>query len=592
MTDFDGANEGRVIVITDCGSTTTKAILIEKTNGVYRQVCRGESPTTVEAPVEDVTVGVKRALKDLTAISGRQLIDEKNNIIRPARGKVGCDWYISTSSAGGGLQMAVLGLVKNISASSALKAALGAGAIVTESIAIDDEKDTLDQVARLRRLRPDMVLLAGGTDGGQTTGVVELAELLALAEPQPRFGDRFQLPVVYAGNRDVRDEIGQILSKTAKVIHTENVRPTVEAETLTFARDRIHSLFLEHVMQQAPGFSKLLALCDTDVMPTPSAVGKMLQLLGEKQGINALCVDIGGATTDVFSVMHGQFNRTVSANLGMSYSAAFVLKECGLENIMRWLPVEMDEGELLNQVMNKTVRPTTIPDTEEALMVEQALAREALRMSLAQHTAFAHDLKGAVTERNIDGGFSSGQAAKWRMANVNLLIGSGGVLSHAPSEMQTVAMLVDAFLPEGITVIAKDSVFMMPHLGVLSGMDENAALEVFFNDCVIPLVTSVAPTGRWKAGQSILSYRFVSESGQQWSGTLQWGELRMCRAPDRGVLTLTPVRHVDVGFGPGKPGTISIETSRLGILFDGRSRPLVNRDADLWQSFFEEWPNE
>jgi hypothetical protein len=324
------------------------------------------------------------------------------------------------------------------------------------------------------------------------------------------------------------------------------------------------------------------------VMPTPSAVGKMLQLLGKKQGINALCVDIGGATTDVFSVMGGEFNRTVSANLGMSYSAAFVLMECGIENIRRWLPEEMDDGELLNQVLNKTVRPTTIPDTEEALNIEHALAREALRMSLEQHMAFAHELKGAVNERNIDGGFSSGPVAKWRMADVNLLIGSGGVLSHAPCEMQTVAMLIDAFLPEGITVIAKDSVFMMPHLGVLSTMDENAALEVFFNDCVVPLVTSVVPGGGWKPGKRMMCYAFDSDGGEHWSGELDCGELELCSGADGGVLTLKPERNVDVGFGRGKSGTVRVEASRLGILFDGRSRPLAKWDTNLWQSLFRE----
>ncbi|MBN2343225.1 MAG: glutamate mutase L [Deltaproteobacteria bacterium] len=567
-------NEGKVFVITDCGSTTTKAILVEKMNGVYRQTFRGEAPTTVEAPVEDVTVGVKNALADLSALSGRLLIDDDNNIVRPAVGKDGCDMYISTSSAGGGLQMVVLGVVKNISASSALKAALGAGAIVTDCIACDDERDTLEQVERLRKLRPDMVLLAGGTEGGQVEGVVELAELLALAEPKPRFGNKFQLPVVYAGNSSVADEVARILEKSAEVIVEKNVRPTVEEETLSFARDKIHELFLAHVMKQAPGFSKLIALCDAKVMPTPSAVGKMLQLLGRKKSMNVVCVDIGGATTDVFSVVNGQFHRTVSANLGMSYSAAFVLKESGIPYIKRWIGTDISDGELLNQLLNKTIRPTTIPQTSVELAVEHALAREALRLSFAQHTAFAVGLKGGVGERNIDGGFSGGRVDEMNVGDLDWIIGSGGVLSHAPDDMQTVGMLMDSFLPVGITIIAKDSIFMMPHLGVLSEIDEDAAVEVFFNDCIIPLCVSVVPVGKWTDKKKCLSYRVEQSDGTVASGTLSWGDVVHVRNVSDGTLEVIPDSRVNVGAGMGKKVSHAFSGMKQGIVLDARGRPL------------------
>lgn len=583
----DGSNEGAVVVITDCGSTTTKAILIEKKDGVYRQTFRGEAPTTVEAPVEDVTVGVKRALSDLAALSGRALIDDQNDIIRPAHGNVGCDMYISTSSAGGGLQMVVLGVVKNISAASALKAALGAGAIVTDCIACDDERDNIEQVERLRKLRPDMVLLAGGTDGGQVVGVVELAELLAIAEPKPRFGAKFQLPVVYAGNREVTFEIKKILQKSANVIVEKNVRPSVDLEQLEFARDKIHELFLEHVMQQAPGFGKLLALCDIGVMPTPSAVGKMLLLLGKKEKINVMCVDIGGATTDVFSVVNEQFNRTVSANLGMSYSAAFVLKESGIDNIRRWMPCDISTDELLNQVMNKTVRPTTIPHTTMELQVEHALAREALRLSFVQHVQFAGGLKGAIDDRNIDGGFSKGEIDSVSAGDLNLIIGSGGVLSHAPDERQTVAMLMDAFLPTGVTTIAKDSIFMLPHLGVLSEIDEDAAIEVFSNDCIVELCTSVVPVGKVRPGGRCLKYEFSAHRRVKQKGELIWDELLLVPIECGGKLSIFPQRNVDVGGGVGKSVTVEIGFSKLGLLFDCRGRPMRNCDSSKWETLME-----
>ena len=155
----------RVILATDCGSTTTKAILIQYQNGEYRQTHRGEAPTTVEAPFEDVTRGVLNAIQEVEELSGRAILDRE--IIRtPARGLDGVDIYISTSSAGGGLQMIVTGVVQSMSAESAQRCALGAGAIVMDVLAANDGRPSYEKIERIRQLRPDMILFAGGTDGG------------------------------------------------------------------------------------------------------------------------------------------------------------------------------------------------------------------------------------------------------------------------------------------------------------------------------------------------------------------------------------------------------------------------------------------
>ncbi len=180
----------------------------------------------------------------------------------------------------------------------------------------------------------------------------------------------------------------------------------LERENLGPARDAIHDLFLEHVMAHAPGYDKLMKWTDAPIMPTPGAVGNILQTIAERQGINVVGVDIGGATTDVFSVFDGMFNRTVSANLGMSYSISNVCAEAGMPNILRWVPFDMDERELRNRVKNKMIRPTTIPQTLEALVFEQAVAREALRLAYVQHKEFATTLKGVQQQRTVGDTFS------------------------------------------------------------------------------------------------------------------------------------------------------------------------------------------
>ncbi|HIM26532.1 MAG TPA: methylaspartate mutase, partial [Candidatus Marinimicrobia bacterium] len=343
------------ILATDCGSTTTKAILIELVNGEYRLRFRGEAPTTVEAPFEDVTRGVLNAVMEVEELSNRTLLDG-DQIITPQQGDKGVDIYVSTSSAGGGLQMMVAGVVKSMSGESAERAALGAGSIVMDVLASNDGRKPHEKITRIRQLRPDMILLSGGIDGGTIKHVVELAEILKAANPQPRLGSDYKLPVIYAGNNKASDEINKTLGKQMDLTLVENIRPVLERENLNPSRDKIHDLFMDHVMQQAPGYKKLMTWTDAPIMPTPGAVGSLIEMIAAKEDITVVGVDIGGATTDIFSVFQGQFNRTVSANLGMSYSICNVLAEATLENVLRWVPFEIDEKELTNRIGNKMIR--------------------------------------------------------------------------------------------------------------------------------------------------------------------------------------------------------------------------------------------
>ncbi|RKZ00977.1 MAG: methylaspartate mutase [Candidatus Hydrothermota bacterium] len=588
------------IIATDCGSTTTKAILIEKKGEGFRLIARGEAPTTVEAPFEDVTRGVLNAFREVEELTQTKFL-EGEKLIKPHKnGREGVDIYVSTSSAGGGLQMLVAGVVKSMTAESAARAALGAGAIVMEVIASNDGRMPHERVELIRRLRPDMILLAGGVDGGTIKHVVELAELIAAADPKPRFGTGYKLPVIYAGNKDAREKIREILEEKVELYIVDNIRPVLERENLGPARDKIHELFMEHVMQHAPGYNKLMTWTDVPIMPTPGAVGFLVEKVAREFNIEVLGVDIGGATTDIFSVFQGVFNRTVSANLGMSYSISNVMVEAGIENILRWVPFKIDESDLRNRIRNKMIRPTTIPQTLEELIIEQAIAREALRLALEHHKTMAVGLKGVQQERTISEAFEqrlSGETLV-NMMTLNLVIGSGGALSHAPRRVQAALMMLDAFQPEGVTMLTVDSIFMMPHLGVLANVpkevqkaksegqeppvdDENAetcekaALEVFDRDCLIRLGTAIAPKGVGKPGKPVAKIRITKGEQVLWDGELMFGQ--MVRIPlgvgEKAHAVIEPEKGFDVGEGKGKRMETEVEGGVVGIILDGRGRP-------------------
>lgn len=587
------------ILATDCGSTTTKAILIEQRDGEYRLVCRGEAPTTVEAPFEDVTKGVLNAIGEIGDIMERKFIDG-DSILKTKRGQDGCDIYISTSSAGGGLQMMVSGVVKAMTAESAERAALGAGAIVMDTLASNDGRLPHQKIELIRKLRPDMILLSGGVDGGTTKHVVELSELLKAARPRPRLGSSYKLPVIYAGNKDAAEEVRKVLGDEVDLLTVENLRPVLERENLGPARDAIHDLFMEHVMAQAPGYKKLMSWTDAPIMPTPGAVGDIMQRVAKARNITLVGVDIGGATTDVFSVFRSKtplnppvnggrqeetvFNRTVSANLGMSYSVMNVLAEAGIENILRWVPFEIDEGDLRNRIANKMIRPTTIPQSQKELQIEQAIAREALRLAFIQHKNFATALKGVQQERTISDTFEQSASGETvvNMLELDILVGSGGVLSHAPRRSQAAHMLIDAFQPEGVTELAVDSIFMMPHLGVLAEVHEAAAIQVFEKDCLIRLGSTICPVGSGKEGKpcvTISASPSTNSGGIKGGGieeTINCGELRLIPlAPGAEVKArLKPAKGFDLGAGSGKEIEATLHGGVVGLIIDTRGRPL------------------
>lgn len=600
----------KFILATDCGSTTTKAILIEKKGDEYRLVVRGEAPTTVEAPFEDVTRGVLNAVMEVEELSGRRLLDG-DRIIKPHQEDAGVDLYVSTSSAGGGLQMMVAGVVKSMTGESAQRAALGAGSIVMDVLASNDGRLPHEKIARIRQLRPDMILLSGGVDGGTVSHVVELAEIMDAAKPRPRFGGDYKLPVIYAGNDRARDSIQETLGESSDLSVVENIRPVLEKENLKPSRDKIHDLFMEHVMAQAPGYGKLMSWTDAPIMPTPGAVGYLIEMIARREGISALGVDIGGATTDIFSVFQGVFNRTVSANLGMSYSCCNVLAEATLPNILRWVALEADEEDLTNRIANKMIRPTTIPQSLEELKIEQAIAREALRLSLIQHKSFAVGLKGIQTERTISDAFEQVGTGETLvdMMDLDLMVGSGGVLSHAPRREQAARMLIDAFQPEGITQLAVDSIFMMPQLGVLANISDpeikdsaqRAALQVFDNDCLIRLGTCVAPVGKVRRHRSLMKAVLKLPDGSKWEQEISPGDIVRVSVPFAPVeAILTPEKSVDVGGGQGDQVKVTLHGGVVGIIFDGRGRPLELPEdratriekLNVWNRAVREYPDD
>lgn len=591
------ANSIKRVLVTDCGSTTTKAVLFEQKADRWRQTFRGEAPTTVEKPVSDVTIGVLNAFKEVQDISGINILSEQSNngyLIRSSiESDDGIDLYLSTSSAGGGLQMITLGVVSDISALSAEKAALGAGAIVLKNFHFDDGIEISEKIKLIQHLKPDIILVAGGTEGGTKNHPLELLEMILQANPKPRFGESLKTPVIYCGNSDIYNDATNLLSTNFDLSLIPNIRPEINIEVLSEARDAVHDLFLHHVMSHAPGYEKLINMTPEPILPTPSAFGEMVKTASIMLKKNILAVDIGGATTDLFtSIIDNEgtitnYHRSVSANIGMSYSVTNVLLEVGESNIARWLPFSIKEGYVSDQLRNKMIRPTSIPAKKNDLLIEQAVCREALRLSFNHHKKLAQgDTKDKVNK--LESIFAKSEEPL-SISNFDFIIGSGGVLSHAPDRISSALMLLDGFQPTGIVDLAVDSIFMMPHLGVFSKINPQAATEVFLNDCIIRIATAIIPEGKFIADEKILKVSIEDKVYEISGGDLLAIPIKVETKVDLEILK----KSVKIGSENKKLLSLTVLPSEAGLIIDCRGRDIkFGKNVEETLQLQQKWHNQ
>ena len=568
------------VLIADCGSTTTTVVLIEKQASTYGLTGRGEAATTTEPPYEDVTVGLFNAIRRVEESTGKTFINKHG-------GLQGLDAFLCSSSVGGGLQMMVTGLVRIMTAESAERAALGAGAMVMDVIAIDDGRIAPQKVQRMRELRPDMVLLSGGIDHGNIEGVLELAEQVAAAKL------RSDLPVIFAGNIAARDQVSKILEDKARLFFVDNVRPVLEEEVLEPAGREIHKRFLDHVVAHAPGYDKLAALTSVPILPTPGAIGYIVDDVAERFKKTVLGINLGDATTDVYSVFQGKLIRTVSGDLGLGTSISNAFKGAGYKKVARWLPdsVAMPEGEIRNRLRNKMLRPTTVAYELEELLLDHAVAKEIIRLAFEQHKGSVVGLRGVQRRRDVsqvfDQSLSSDSLAN--LMDLDLIIGSGAVFAQAPRFDQAMLILLDAIRPEGVTTLAIDQYSTAPHLGMLSTLNSKAAGEVFYRECLAYLATVIAPVGTGEKGEPCVDITIHTDTLSK-EFAISVGSLTRLIIPQGSIqATIKPSKHFDVGKGPGRSITTELVSGLCGIVVDTRGT-LSHEDAQTGYEALNAYP--
>ena len=360
----------QAILLVDIGSTFTKLVALDLDD--ERILGEAKSPSTVET---DVTIGMQRALDSLNKTIGGKI---------SFKSKLGC------SSAAGGLRMAVIGLVPDLTTEAAKRAALGAGAKV---IRVFSYKLTKNEIVDLERNSPDIILLAGGTDGGNKETILYNARTIAKS--------KLKVPIIVAGNKEVSDDVEAILlsnKKDVKVV--ENVMPEFGQINVENARSMIRQLFIEKIIE-SKGLRKAESLLDSIIMPTPTSVLNAAKLLSNGGMGDLIIVDVGGATTDVHSIGKGSSHksevvlkglpepyakRTVEGDLGIRYNAQSIM-EVGKEYLIKEIVYFGGSGiNYEERVKSLSQNISFLPRSDEDIALDHSLAAIAVEVAMERHT--------------------------------------------------------------------------------------------------------------------------------------------------------------------------------------------------------------
>ena len=445
------------VLLVDFGSTRTKVTAVDPARAVL--LGTASAPTTVQT---DVALGLEQAMQQLFLRTGELKI----------RARYAC------SSAAGGLKMVAVGLVPDLTVAAAKLACMGAGAKLLGAYGYElKPKDVQSIVAS----KPDILLLCGGTDGGNTACIQYNARMLATVAPI--------CPVVIAGNRMAVEHCREILSNWETVV-TENVMPTLNVANAEPAGEEIRKIFLRRIVY-AKGLSRMQSLLEGIVMPTPFAVMNAAKLLAcgteKTPGLGDLIgVDLGGATTDVYSMADGMptmpnttfsgmlepyAKRTVEGDLGMRYGADGVLAAAGIERVAEQSGLEPQEVEAMVAQLQRC--PEQLPQTPQEIALDTALAKSAVQIAVRRHA-------GRVERIFTPMGNVYSQRGK-DLLGVRTVFLTGGALIHArhPYEIGMCAC-ADAEDPQSLrpkdAEILLDRRYILPAMGLLAQHDEEAAL--------------------------------------------------------------------------------------------------------------------
>ena len=552
------------LISIDIGTISTRVFLFDGTNDQYRFIASGMAPTTDGPPYHNAQEGVTAALRQLEEITGRTLLGSNDHIITPTQPDgSGVDAVVATLSAGPDLRVVAVGLLENVSLESARNLARSTYAKIVETISLNDRRRQDARIDAILRARPDLVIIAGGIDGGASQSVQSLLDVIGVSS---YLRDKRQRPdVLFAGNNAIKEDVEEMLAHIVDLHIAPNVRPTIQSEQLIPAQNVLADIFQQVRSEQIFGLSEIIQQSTGRMLPTATGLGRVIHFLGRiydpSKGV--LGIDVGASATTVAAASQGKMALQVFPQFGLGTSLKDIFKYIPLEQIVFWLQLDIPEETVRDYIYTKATYPASLPATEQELLIEQAITRQLIRTSVYR------------TTKSLP--FAAKRAAPTLLPWLEPIIVSGSVLTKAPTPGQSLLVLLDGLQPTGITTIVLDKNNLVGPLGAAADINPLLTVQVLESNAFLNLATVIAPVGKTRKGTPILRVHITYRDGEEMTYNVKYGTIEVIplEMGESAQLHLQPLHRFDVGMGgPGRSGRVQVTGGILGIIVDGRGRPI------------------
>jgi hypothetical protein len=568
------------ILVIEVGSIFTRAILFDIVDGRYRFIAKGTAKSTAFAPYRNVGEGVRSAIDQLQNITGRRLVDSNQNLIIPTAGDGnGVDRLAASISVGEPLRTVTISLLDEISGDSARRLAETTYCDVLHNLSLNDRRKPEARLNLIVQSRPDLIIVAGGTNGGASQSVMSLLETIGLAcylLPETKRPE-----VLFVGNQDLSTEARATLEGLAEVHCADNIRPTLELESLENARSMLGNLYTEHRVKNLPGMDALRAWAGEGLLPNATAFSRVVRFLSailkERKGV--IGIDIGASAVAVAAAVEGDSSLSVYPRPGLLAGAANLYDLTDEKSIMRWLMMDIPPKMVHGYLLNKLIHPGTIPASEEELEIEHAITRFIIHESVQlARTGFPKRLPAL---------------ADAFLPFFEPILATGSVLARAPGPAYSALLLLDSLQPIGISTLVLDQNQIASAIGSAALFNPLLAVQVMDSNSFLNVGTVIAPIVNVKSGLPVLRIKLTYESGHETDTVITKGAFEVLPVPygHTARLMLQPLHRADIGMGaPGRGGSLTVKGGILGVIVDARGRPLVfSKDLQKRQEDYRKW---
>jgi hypothetical protein len=563
----------------DVDDDITRAILYDVAGGLYRFISAGTSLTSLYSPSADIGEGVRLAIEDLQNLTGRSLLGPDDNLIIPSlEDGSGVDKLAITISVGPPLRVVAVGQLEDVSLASACRLATSTYTEIFEKISLNDQRKQEARIDAIIQAKPNVIVIAGGTEGGAMQSVLNLLETVGLAcYLYP--GERPE--VLYAGNQALLEESKSLLDPHVSLHHAPNVRPTLEEEHLGAAQERMADLYRTISLRRISGLQELDQWAEGQVIPTATGFGRVISFLSKvyngSKGV--LGIDVGASTATTAVAYQGDMTLHVYPWFKRTKGIRDLLTDKDMWDFMRWLPMEISEENTRNYLYNKSIYPQCIALTDEELAIELALTRQIIQKVIS----------GAISGMPMGIIESNGGQLPW----FEPIVASGKMLSRLPTNAHIFLVLLDALQPSGVTTVVLDQNNLTASLGASAAINPLMVVQVIESSAFVNLGTVISPVVNARPGAPILRIQITHETGEEASVEIKQGDLEILPL-SRGKsarLNLQPLHLADIGMGgPGRAGSIRVIGGNMGVVVDARGRPLrLPEDGGRRRELLKKW---